>query len=399
MINKKFLNTILLCATIINFFYNAIYRPLSVKNGFYDFRVLLAAGKEARKNNPDFYQPVIYRKTDFNYLPIVSLLFLPFTFFPDNIAVLIWFFFNLCLLVLLFFIICKINNLVFKNKFFFITSILLLNFNPLFETIKWGQLNILLLLLILFSLYFFLLKKDLLSGFFLGISIILKILPIIFFIYFIIHKKFKILFSATITIFFFIFLSLAFFGYNINYDYFFKKLPETAKYGHRGNFYNQSFQSLCFRLFWKDNGYTIAWFDNFKFAVFLSNFIRVLLFLLLIFFLFSQKYSHSLSFCLFSFLITLSSINLIHSLSWEHHYLFSIYLFIFIFIFFKIHSYRSYLFFILLFLYLIIALKFPYDNKIFAQGFLILLSGIKLYALTIFWCLCLIIGFARLKFL
>lgn len=391
--NKAIL-TILLIITIINFFYNGYFKHLK-QNVFYDFRALYNASIESQELKPNLYGKLIYRKTSFGYLPIITYLFKPLTIFKESIATIIWLHINILFIIFAIYLMTKINRLLFHNNYFLLTSILTLNFHPLFETIKWGQLNIILFVLILLIIYSYLNNNYFLTGLFLGMAIILKIIPGLIILYFIIRQKFVVIFYTTITVILLLILSISLFEFDLHKEYFTEKLPTASKYGYKGNIYDQSFQAMSFRLFWKDNGFTKAWIDNFNFAKKISFILRISSVVLLILVLYKNNNSQSNIINTFEILIANTTIHLFHSLSWEHHFMLSIYIYIFLLLLIKnCEIVNKFIYYLIIFIsYFILALRYGYDNILFTEGILILFTGIKLYGIIIIWILSIIILF------
>lgn len=384
--NKNIIFGIILFVTLLNFFYNGYYRHLR-QNVFYDFRALYNAAIEAKNEEPNLYGQLIYRQTGYGYLPIITYVLMPFTLFEESTATIIWLHLNILLLFLSIWLMTKINKIVFNKSYIFLVSFFTLNFHPLFETIKWGQVNIILFVLILSLIYFYLKNNLLLTGFFLGLAIIFKIIPGMLVLYFLVRKKFSVVVYASITVIAFIILSITLFGVDLHKEYFFEKLPTASLHGYKGNIYDQSFQAMSFRLFWADNGYTNAWFDNFNLSKKISSFFRISSVIIMIIFLFPKKNTDLNVLKTLEILIVNTTIHLFHSLSWEHHFMLSIFLFICIFIIIKERNQsKCYNYYILLFIsYFTLALRYGYDNKIFTNGILILFTGIKLYAIILLW--------------
>lgn len=381
---QKIIIISILLLTAINFFYNAVYKPLK-KNVFYDYRALYAAGIEARSVNPQLYKSIIYRKTGFGYLPVISLLFIPQTYLTEETAVKLWFAINIIFLIAMIFLILKINRLLFYRDYKLITFVAVLNFNPVFETIKWGQVNIIVYCLMLGSLYFYLLNRKLFTSILLGTAIIFKVIPGLLILYFLIRKEFKIVFLTFVTMLFFLGISISIFGINLHKDYFTVKLPGASKFGYKGDIYDQSFQGMSFRLFWGDNGYTNSWIDNFNFSKRVSSFLRIGALLTLIIFLFNRKKNNDNKIKSLEFALTIVTIHLFHSLSWEHHFVWSLYLYILLFIILREFNFEKKIFYAVIISFIVVAAKYGYDNKFFCSGIMILFTGIKLYGIIILW--------------
>lgn len=80
-----------------------------------------------------------------------------------------------------------------------ITLGILLNLRFILENIDRAQVNIIILGLLLFFCYYLINKKDITAGIYLGIGMIIKIVPAIFLLYLLIKKRFKAFISAMAT--------------------------------------------------------------------------------------------------------------------------------------------------------------------------------------------------------
>ncbi|HPG29446.1 MAG TPA: glycosyltransferase family 87 protein [bacterium] len=387
---KNIFFLILSILTLINFISNGIIKPAKPKNerggGGYDFLVFYKAAQEALSDKPNLYKEVMHRKTEYNYIPIVSYAFIPLTFFSEQNSIYVWLLINVILAVASYFLLTRICGIVFQNKFYLLNYLILFNFNPLHETLKWGQVNVVVFFLILCCLYFCLKRNYITSGAFLGLSIILKILPAVFIFYFLITKKFKLAVYACFAVLLIFLISISVFGYKTHYKYFTEKIPATAGLGYKGNIYDQSFQGLCFRFFWSGNDYVEPFFDNLKFAKICSFTLRLLCFAVLAFVLTRYiKGPPSNIKILLGFSITAAGMHLFHSLTWEHHLTWSVILFVSVFAVIIQNKLNRFYLYAALISYLTVALKYGYDNKFFTQGIFILFTGIKLYGIIIIW--------------
>lgn len=138
------------------------------------------------------------------YPPLLAYFFIPFSILPYNLA----FFIYTLLIVVLFLFSIYILSFYAKSgrKYFFVISSLFL-FSPiLWLHLERGQTDVIILFLIALGFYLYNIEKYHLTGFVIGLAVLLKLTPIIFLIYFAIKSK-KSFFSSIITITFFLIMT------------------------------------------------------------------------------------------------------------------------------------------------------------------------------------------------
>lgn len=271
-----------------------------------DFQVYYEASQDFLHGiNP--YQNLYHLKIPFNYPPSAFLFFLPLVFLPLKVSQIAW-------LTLSFFCLAAFVWLLFrlylpKEKLWLkvlIISFLLQNFPTKF-TLVMGQVNFLVLFLIVASFFFYLKQRDNLSGFFLGLAVAIKISPILLIIFFLTRKKLKIVISALFTFgvanFIFVFSSLG----AVNY-YFRTRMPSLLQTATQGVYYDQSFLSFFFRLGSKGMIGSI-----FNLAFFVGG-------VILLFFKFKKTKDSLSDLRFFSLLLLLITIT--NSFTWQHHFVF-----------------------------------------------------------------------------
>jgi alpha-1,2-mannosyltransferase len=238
---KKGILIAVLIVISIFFIYQIVeISKLPLKTNFIDFKVYYFAS-QLTKNGENPYKTSLIQEvltandqplwaTRFLYPMTFALLFVPFTFFSLESATYIWLLFNALLIVFSFYLLDKI----IKNKnhlIWLITSVAIFAFfNPLYYTLKLGQINIVILVLLMLALLFWL-KKDekkiyaYLAGVILGIVTLIKIFPIIIILYLLLKKQYKIVLIAFITILILTACSGLIVGFDKEMQYYFKKLP------------------------------------------------------------------------------------------------------------------------------------------------------------------------------
>ncbi len=162
--------------------------------------------------------------------------------------------------------------------------------------------------------------------------------------------------------------------------YFTTVIPELQTEGTPASPYVQSFDGLFRRLFLNENEFTTPWFNNEILTV--KGPLAIKIFLLFFTFFILYKRRNEKSCVNIEYIFLLIAMILGHNINWEYHYtlallpaavLYSEY------DFFDLKKIRGSL--VILLLFLTIGLQYPYDHKIFLSGPLILVTGIKLFAL------------------
>jgi len=207
---------------------------------FYDFKVYYFASS-LTKGGENPYQTSLIKDaltaygqplmaTRFLYPMTFALFFIPFTFFTLESAAQIWLIINICFIALCFYF-C---NIIVKNKnhlcWIAVSLVLMAFFNPLYYTLKLGQINVVILFLLLLSLFFITKQPEkkiysLFIGVALGVATLIKIFPVIILFYLFIKKKYKIVIIAVVTIIFLTTISGLIVGFDQEIQYYFKKLP------------------------------------------------------------------------------------------------------------------------------------------------------------------------------
>lgn len=179
------------------------------------------------------------------YPPFVLFLLSPFGLLPFFWAEKIWTSISLVLLFSSVFLIFKLyNKKLFSGLGFVVFGLVSLSF-PVKFTLGMGQINNLILFLFVFSIYFLEKKKTYLSSFFLALSLAIKLFPVYFPLYFILKKKWKILFFITAT--FCAFYLIAFLSDPKINIYFYKNILPTFLSGWKTDYYNQSLSGFIGR--------------------------------------------------------------------------------------------------------------------------------------------------------
>jgi len=256
-----------------------------------------------------------------NYPPFVTILFGLFYFLPIIIASKVWIALSIFFLFASLYLCFKLFKVQLTSSTVMILSSLAFIYFPVKFTLGMGQLNLLVLLLIFLTFYFYIKDKDSYSGICLGISLMLKLFPVLLLIYFLLLRKFKIFLCTIVT-----FICLGGISYliikpEINNYYWQNLLPILDSVP--VDYYNQAL-----------SGFLARSFDN----ILLRNSLRIIISILLAISSFwiilkSKKRNFQRKALEFGLLITLNV--LINGYAWQHHFVWLILPFLIIFFYIK----------------------------------------------------------------
>lgn len=257
---------------------------------------------------PDFnvyYHSSIYGSIP-NYPPFVVIIFYPFYLLPLVVAYKLWTVLSIVFLLISLYLCFKLFNLKFFSPTALILSSLVFSFFPVKFTLGMGQINLLVLMLVTCAFYFFIKGKDLYSGICLGISIALKLFPVLLLFYFLLKRKYIIFLYTFIT-----FISLG------GISYLFIK-PEISNYYWQhvfsifgstpADYYNQAL-----------SGFLARQFDN----IFLRDQIKLIIsmfFIVFSFWVIFRKNIHDFSRKTLEFGLLITLNVFINGYAWQHHF-------------------------------------------------------------------------------
>lgn len=199
-----------------------------------DFSVYLDGTKSALAGQNPYLLKFFDR---FNYSPAATLFFIPLTLIPENTAEFIF----TAVSILSLFISVKIIFLLLEIKIsspvFWLVFALALKTYPSKLTLALGQINLIILGLIVGSYYCCEIYKGVtprsgvtpfqaLSGIFLGLAAVLKLTPAPLLIYFLFRKKWNTVLWSAITVLFLTLAGIVVFGWDLTYYYYFKTIPQ-----------------------------------------------------------------------------------------------------------------------------------------------------------------------------
>lgn len=179
--------------------------------------------------------------------PFISILFLPFSYFPLAISKLI---FNLISVFLFIFSIKRLSD-YYEIRKEYILIIPFIFFVPIKNNILFGQIYFLLFFLLAEGIIAYNKKQYKSMSVFLGLTILLKVFPIILVGYLIFKKKIKPIIYLSISCVILLLISISINGLEVWISYFFKILPRAGNGEIAGSFVDnyQSIFMFCKRLF------------------------------------------------------------------------------------------------------------------------------------------------------
>lgn len=159
---------------------------------------------------------------EFKYSPLFALLFSPLTMLKPPTALFVWDILNIFLLYFMFYIFYKLKLMTFnkpQDLLIIIICLFALTGRFIFVNIKLGQVNILLCSLMLLTMYFEINKKYFWSSVALALSLMIKFFPLLFLLYFILKRRFKLVGYTLLMVLFFLLLPSVYSGFGLNLKY------------------------------------------------------------------------------------------------------------------------------------------------------------------------------------
>ena len=146
----------------------------------------------------------LYRVSDghlqFKYAPVSALIYAPLALLPYETAKVIWYVLELCLLFALFWVSYKLLPSRLKGPWFILGLSFLALLKFIGREIELGQVNILIIFVLIMMLRTVVKKKDVPAGILWGISLFVKPYALIFLPYFILKKRFKLIATGLIVL-------------------------------------------------------------------------------------------------------------------------------------------------------------------------------------------------------
>lgn len=256
-----------------------------------------------------------------NYPPFVTILFSLFSFLPLITASKVWVALSIFFLFVSLYLCFKLFNVRFLSSTALVLSSLVFIYFPVKFTLGMGQLNLLVLMLVVLTFYFYIKGKDSYSGVCLGTSIILKLFPALLPLYFLLVRKYKIFLYAMVAFIILGGISYFFIKPEINNYYWLHLLSVLGSVP--VDYYNQAL-----------SGFLARQFDNSS----LRELLRIIISVFFVVFSFwiilkKKKRDFSRKTLEFGLLVTLNVF--INGHSWQHHFVWLILPFLIVFFYIK----------------------------------------------------------------
>jgi len=162
----------------------------------------------------------LYRLSDghlqFKYAPVSALIYAPLALLPYETAKVIWYILEICLLFTVFWISYKLLPSRLKGPWFVLGLSFLALLKFIGREIELGQVNILIIFVLIMMLRTVVKKKDVPAGILWGISLFVKPYALIFLPYFILKKRFKLIATGLIVLIVGLALPVLTFGFKGN---------------------------------------------------------------------------------------------------------------------------------------------------------------------------------------
>ena len=191
-----------------------------------------------------------------NYPPLVYAMFVPFSKMKLGALKGLWFYFNCLLLigtvVLIFF--TKPFQAMPDGFRYLLCGLFLVFafcFSPVNETLFRGQMNILLLFMVVLGIFFYDRGNPILAGVFIAVASSLKLIPLVLVVFFLVRKEWKAIIAMVITLMVIHLGLIVVFGPDLMKS-FVTHWPSTMD-GLIAHEFNKSFDSLLYRLFSKNS--------------------------------------------------------------------------------------------------------------------------------------------------
>lgn len=341
--NIKTFFFILFCTSVLIYSLISLFKIITTKAP--DFGIFYYSTLDFIKGVNPYTDKNLF--TIYNYPPETNLIYLPLILFNYQTAQAIYVLLSYLTVFLIVFYSLKIIKPRFSIPDYWLFVCLTLLSFPVKFTLGMGQANLIAYLLLIVSYYFFQRKNDFFAGLLLGIAMVFKPILIFIYLFYLLHKSYKIIFTATAVIFI---LALIVFLIRPDFHIFYFKSLINNAFSFTGTeiYYNQGALGFISRLT----------FDIKTRKIFLYVFDFLAVFIT-IYCLVKHKLKKNLQFA-----IILTLLPIINTMSWQHHFIVLIFPFI---LTWNLIKKRKLIMMILAFAYLLISLniKKPIYNNLF----------------------------------
>ncbi len=128
----------------------------------------------------------------FKYFPVNAVLFTVFAVWPVHIAQSLWLTFNVGLALVVFYMLYQLLSPLSAKGWLIATTLFA---GLLWTNLKLGQVNFPVFCFTVIGLYFFIRRRDFISGSFIGLAAVLKFMPIFFGIYFLWKRQWRVIYG------------------------------------------------------------------------------------------------------------------------------------------------------------------------------------------------------------
>lgn len=142
----------------------------------------------------------VRKVTIYRYPPFHTLLMLPLGALPYPVADLLWRILNLALTVACVWLIGKTLALEWTATNALVVGLIIFNYDPLIYTIAIGQVNMVILILLMLAVFAFARQRAVLSGVFLGLAASSKLIPGVLLAYFFWKRSYRLVLASVATI-------------------------------------------------------------------------------------------------------------------------------------------------------------------------------------------------------
>lgn len=202
-------------AAVVSIFLIAAY-AVQLRKDMTDFGVCYLAGERIRAGE------TLYRSSDghlqFKYAPLSAILYAPFSMLPRAVANAAWFVVDLVLLMACFALAYRALAPPRRPAITMLGLAALILGKFIGREFELGQVNLLILGLILTALIAFQKRKDGWAGLFWALSLFFKPYALVFLPYFLLKKRFRLLAAGTAAAAFGLALPSVFYGWNANWS-------------------------------------------------------------------------------------------------------------------------------------------------------------------------------------
>jgi len=197
------------------------YQARVTKRGFCDYRVYYEAGRDILTGQ-NIYQQDSEAITPFKYSPFFAVFMAPFSMVDKRTSASLFFILNL---ICLFFILKVSRRLIFfkdigrKKEYLVFLIVFVLSFRAILHCLQSGQVGLLIVLSILLGLLFISRNKQVQGSFLIGFAVMIKYMPFLFGLHFLIKKKYKVCLFFALALIVYCLLPGIFFGAKTNFHY------------------------------------------------------------------------------------------------------------------------------------------------------------------------------------